>query len=828
MSARTYLASLIALTVGLFIGVGCVEAQSESEKTLEEYFQSAPVILPGDKISLKPLPLWHTNGQLSDALIDEFFEKGTQNGFGGYTFLPLGRTLPKYLSDEYFEYFGKVLKEAQKRGQKIVFYDDVDFPSGSAGGAMQAQFPDYCVKRLDMESWTQTGPADKVRFPFSRKLNQNWKDGYIQAAVAMNVKTWERIDLTQTPGAVVSDDAIVWTVPQGEWKVMVFYCLSDNRKVDNMDPEAMRKFLTLTYDRFYERFPEHFGTTIPICFFDDVTITQTQGGRNWTPGFNEKYRQIYGASPALDYPAAFMSIGPETAIARVRLWTVRNELFSDGYPKVVHEWCAEHGMMSSGHPQGPYVIQPCNMCGDEMLFHRSSDAPLFDSIHYYGHGRDGFKVPTSSACNFDKPLCLVEIYGNYRDHVRNGKPEFDDKMLYRSAMEIFCRGGNVLLPHGIWSYPKTMYIPPDISWRNPNLNGTLPQYGDWVSRISLIMRYSRHIADVGIVYPIDNLKAYFFFHDKFAPGEHPYGYYIPPETDYMEVGKILTSGIYRDYTYLHPDVMLSRCSIGKNDAGQTVYKLNNKQNFEQYRVLVLTGSEVISWKTLEQVYEFWKQGGSVISTTRLPNRAAEGSQFDAKVVQWIEEMFGVDPRVQGEVEAASCGQNDIVLPEHYREIRQLNKDAQFPMTYPGIEHKTLSEVHRPRAVFLPQPTPDALKKALDELIDVPDVKIVSHDGGALPENKINPRGSYDYDGMIQYIHKVKDGRDFYLVANSSNSDVVLDVTIRGSFKGLEIWNPLTGERTPIEESKLTRRGDCITINALALPAVTALFITQSN
>ena len=815
--------SIVALAMCLFVTSIAAQAQSQGEKTLEEYFQAAPMILPDSPIPLKPLPLWHTNGPLSEALINEFFEEGTKNGFGGFTFLPLGRTTPKYLSEEYFKYFGKVLDAADKRGEKIVFYDDVDFPSGSAGGKMQALFPDYRAKRLDMESWTQTGPTDNARFAFSRKLNQNWNDGYIQAAVAMNVKTWERIDLTSASNAIVSDDAIVWSVPDGEWKIMVFYCLCDNRKVDNMDPEAMKKFLTLTYDQFYKRFAKHFGTTIPVCFFDDVTITQTKGGRNWTPSFNDKYRQIYGSSPALDYPAAFMSIGPETSIARVRLWTVRNELFSDGYPKVVHEWCAEHGIMSSGHPQGPYVIQPCNMCGDEMLFHRSSDAPLFDSIHYYGHGRDGFKVPTSAGINFDKPLCLVEIYGNYRDGVRNGKPEFDDKMLYRSAMEIFCRGGNVLLPHGIWSNPKTMYIPPDISWRNPNLKGTLPQYGDWVSRISLITRYSRHVADVGIVYPIDNLKSYFFFHDKFVPGEHPYGYYIPPETDYMEVGKVLTSGIYRDYTYLHPEIMTSRCSIGKNDSGQAVYKLNNKNNFEQYRVLVLTGSEVISVKTLEQVYEFWKAGGSVVSTTRLPSRAAQGAEFDGKIVQWIKEMFGVDPRVQGVVEAASCGQNDIVLPEHYRELRELNQYGQFPITYSGIEKQALPEIHRPRAVFLPRPTPAALKKALDELIDVPDVKIASHDGGTLPENKINPRGSYDYDGMIQYIHKVKDGRDFYLVANSSNSAVELDVTIRGTFKTLELWNPLTGDRTPIEESNLTRTPTSVTIN-LPLPTISAMFI----
>lgn len=806
-------------------------------ETLEGQFLAAPTILPGTSIPLKGLPLWHTNGPLTDELIHEFFEKGTENGFGGFTFLPLGRndpTEPAYLSDGYFEYFGKVLNEAKARGQKIIFYDDVDFPSGTAGGKMKAQFPDDCTKRLDCEEWTVTGPKADSEFRFSRKLNADWTRGKLQAAVAMNLKTWERVDLTlANSGAEVTDEQICWNVPAGEWKVMIFYALTDGSKVDAMDPDAMRKFVSLTYETFFQHFPEHFGTTIPISFFDDVTMTQTKGGRNWTPGFNAKYEQLYGHSPALDYPAIFGSMGPETASARVRIWTTRNELFADGYPKVVHEWCAAHGMQSSGHPQGPYTIQPNNMCGDEMLTHRSSDAPLFDSIHYYGHGRDGFKVPTSAAINFDRPLCLVEIYGNYRDGERNGKPEFDDRMLYRSAMEIFCRGGNVLLPHGIWSNPEKMFIPPDISWRNPNLHGALPAYGDWVSRISLILRDSRHVADLGIVYPIDNLKAFFFFHENFPPGEHPYGLYVPSETDYLAVGSDLTSRIYRDFTFLHPSTMESKCQIVKRpesetdseiSVGQTVYRLANKQNWEEYEVLVLTGAEVISWKTLEQVYVFWKQGGKVLATTRLPSRAAEGSQFDAKVCERIQTIFGVDPRVQGTVEALKCGQEDIVLAEHFREFRETNAYGQFVMSWPGVSTQELSEIRRDRAIFLPKPEPKSLKSALDSLISVPDVRIESHDGRPLPTVEVAPRWSYDYDGMVQYVHKVKDGRDFYLLANSSDSLVQLDVTLRGRFRKLEFWDPASGKIESIPSEMIQREKNCVKISKVSLSAIQARFI----
>lgn len=804
-----------------------------SAETLDEQFRRAPLILPGADLPLRPLPLWHTNGPLTDDLIHEFFEKGTENGFGGFTFLPLGRqvpTEPRYLTDGYFEYFGKILSEAQKRGEKIIFYDDVDFPSGTAGGKMWERFPDLCVKRLDQESWDVQGPKADAEFKFSRKLNQNWKDGMIQAAVAMNLKTWERVDLSlESSGAALSDESIRWNVPEGDWKVMVFYALSDGSRVDTMSPEGMKTFISLTYEEFYKRFPQHFGTTLPFCFFDDVTITQTKGGRNWTPGFNQKYEELYGHSPALDYPAIFFAMGPETAAARVRIWTTRNELFADGYPKEVHDWCARHGMKSSGHPQGPYVIQPLNMCGDEMLTHRSSDAPLFDSIHYYGHGREGFKVPTSAACNFDKPLCLVEIYGNYRDGQRNGKPEFDDSMLYRSAMEIFCRGGNVLLPHGIWTDPAKMYIPPDISWRNPNLHGALPQYGDWVSRISLIMRYSRHVADVGIVYPIENLKAFFFFHTKFPPGEHPYGLYIPPETDYMAVGAALTTRVHRDYTYLHPTVMTERCGIAKNAAGQTVYQLRNQNNFEEYQVLVLTGSEVISVRTLEQVAEFYRAGGKVLATTRLPDRAAEGPEFDAKVCALVKEIFGVDPSTQGVVEAKDCGQNDIVLPEHYRDFRRENAYGQWNWDVDAnVPGKRLASFRTERAIFLEEPTEGTLREALDALIAVPDVKIESADGSKLPAFDGIPRWSYDFDGMVQYIHKVKDGKDFYLIANSSDTPVELNVTLRGTFRSLSLWDPMTGEMKEIPAEKIQPGDGFVTIQGFKLDKIQCHFIVGEN
>ena len=59
-------------------------------------------------------------------------------------------------------------------------------------------------------------------------------------------------------------------------------------------PSPVRKFVALTYDKYYEAFPEHFGKTIDSAFYDEPTFHWVQGGRAWTPAFNARFTEKYG------------------------------------------------------------------------------------------------------------------------------------------------------------------------------------------------------------------------------------------------------------------------------------------------------------------------------------------------------------------------------------------------------------------------------------------------------------------------------------------------------------------------------------------------------
>ncbi len=388
-------------------------------------------------LKYKTVPLWELNGKLTTKeIVSQLKASRDKSGFSGVAVLPVRHTEPEYLTEDYFARYGDILETSKKLGMSVVFYDDVDFPSGTAGGRMKAKFPADIASRLDKSESNVTGPkAWKKTLPA----------GIFMGAVAMNTQSLERRDISEH----VADGSLAWQVPAGQWKIMIFTCVRHGEHVDYLNPDSVDRFCTLTYDQYYKRFSSHFGSTITMNFFDDINIRELSY-RNWTPDFNKKFKAQKGFSAVEYYPALWYDIGPNTTAARVALHDFRAELMTEGFPRKVNEWCSKHGIGSTGHAMGQYHPQPSFLAGDHIKFYRHCDIPMIDSIHYYGHGRPGFKLVSSASNSYDRPITAVEIYGNYHP--------FDKTMLYRSGMELFARGGNFFLPCSMWYDPERVWF----------------------------------------------------------------------------------------------------------------------------------------------------------------------------------------------------------------------------------------------------------------------------------------------------------------------------------------------------------------------------------
>ena len=569
-----------------------------------------------------PRPLWFWNNTTVEkaAVREQMRLARDRSGYGGFGILPFGRQFsPAYLSDDYFAVYGAALDEAKSLGMTMSLYDEFGFPSGSAGSKNSSdtslfakRWPELTIKRLDKHEWEITGPG-----PFETKI----PDGQLAALVAMNTKTFERQELS----AQVKQGRIAWTAPEGPWKIMAFVCVIDGEAIcDYLDPDAADRFIELTHQAYYGRFPSHFGTTIESTFFDEPTLYRAKG-RTWTDKFNEKFQARHGFDPRPYYPALWHDIGPDTQAARNYLFGFRTELYATGFTKRIQDWCAAHGIAATGHQDQEEVVNPVSVSGDLMKCFQHLEIPGIDKIGGDRPAERFYKVVSSAAYNWDRALVMSETYGAM------GDLSWDE--IHAVAMEQYTKGINMLIPHAVWYDNSKVTFKPELSWRHPAYADGLPAFNSYLSRLNVMLQNNAaHVADIAVLYPIATLQG---SHYLDGPLGHYKGGVAVPEADYVEVGELLAVDIGRDYTFLHPEVLAGRCKVDEN---QLV--LPNKIHPGRFSVMILPGHETIHWSALKQIQNFFDQGGSVIATGKLPSKSAEFGK-DREVAEAIGTMFGI-------------------------------------------------------------------------------------------------------------------------------------------------------------------------------------------
>ena len=583
---------------------------------MKDFFANPPLVF-------KPRPLWFwNNSTITSAGITDQMQKYKDNsGYGGFGILPFGGNLmPKYLSDNYFTLYSVAVQKANELGLKLCIYNEYGFPSGSVGAMngdgiprLMNKYPDATIKRLDKIEATVIGPR-----AYSRILPA----GTLMSIVAMNTVTKERIDLTST----AANGTINWNVPEGSWKFMIFVCVKDgDPNVDYLDPDAVDKFIEMAQQPYYDHFKEYFGTTIKGVFYDEPTMYRASG-RMWTPAYNEKFMAKYGFSPTAYYPALWYDIGPETAAARNYLFGFHAELYSSGFMKRIQDWCDTHGgITATGHQDNEDRSNPVCISGDIMKCYKYQNIPGIDKIGG-GEMRPAekyYKIISSVAYNWDKPLVMSETYGDM------GNISWNE--IYSIAMDQYAKGINQLIPHAVWYNPGDVTFLPELSYRNPIYAAGLPQFTAFLGRLNVMMQNDgRHVSDIGVLYPISTLQG---SHYMDGPLGAMAGGVSIPESDYANVGEMLTTEVCRDYTWIHPEVLDERCTVEGN-----TLKLNNTRNYETFKVFILPAHKTISWSNLKKIKQFYDNGGKVIAIGTLPSQSAEFGH-DSDVVATIGQMF---------------------------------------------------------------------------------------------------------------------------------------------------------------------------------------------
>ncbi len=572
-------------------------------------------------ITYWPRPLWFWNNTEVnvEVLLEQMQKSKNLSKYGGFGILPFGKSFaPEYLGERYFTVYGAVLAKAREIGMTMSLYDEYGFPSGPAGAPnssdislFASKFPELTIKRLDKHEETVTGPA---------QYRKNLPQGKIMSIVAMNTTTKELVELKKK----TSERRLRWSVPAGTWKIMVFLCVKDGYpSCDYLDPLAVEKFVEITHQAYFDKFREHFGTTIDSTFHDEPTLYRADG-RTWTHKFNEKFEARYGFDPGPYYPALWYDIGPRTAAARNYLFGFRSELYALGFPKVIQDWCDKHEIKATGHQDQEEVINPVSVSGDLMKCFKHQDIPGVDKIGGTCPAERIYKIISSSAYNWDKKLVMSETYG--------AMGNLSWEAMYAVVIEQYTKGINMFIPHAVWYDDKHVVFKPELSYRNPIYAQRLPEFNTYVARLNVMLQNDgRHISDIAVLYPIATLQGSHYL-------DGPHGFYKGgveiPEADYLDVGELLIAEAGRDYTFMHPEVLDDNCTVDDNEL-----VLQNKIQLGRFKIFVLPGQKTILWSNLKKIKKFYDGGGKVIATGTLPFKSAEFGH-DQDVVRTIEAMFG--------------------------------------------------------------------------------------------------------------------------------------------------------------------------------------------
>ena len=737
----------------------------------------------------RPIPFVRLDGDFSNGsqLIDILFDL-KRAGYGGIAPVPVSNprktatpTTPALGTDEYWTAYESLLEKAKNLDMQVIYYDDIDNPSGSYGGQVLEKYPDACSYILTMREYECT-EGEVTR----RTLDTS---GVTMSLVAYELDTGEIIDLRDE----VMGDTLVWDTPDGNWNILQFICRenTESRFVNFLSYKASMRFVETSYKAFTDRFASYIGSVVNMTVYDDLQYL-AQNRRMWTPDFNEFFEREYGFDPALLYPALYYDVGPKTEYYTACLMRCRAKMFSEGFFRAVSDFTSKFGLLCTGSISESKTAACSNLTGDAMENHKYAGAPGTDMHHAYMYGFNGLKLTASAAYNYEKEYVACEMYNRYA--------ELNPTILYKEAMNCFVRGANVLMP-SVMQWSGDTSLNHDISLRNPEMRDIYPKYTDFIARCQAMLQGGSHVCDIAMLYPIESLHSKVFFYEQkerrfeFAP--------VLQFADYISNINTVLNYCGRDVTVVHPNVLAEkgRCEDG-------ILYIDNALNPEKFRILIMPAMTMTSITTLRTVRDFFECGGKILATSAVPFKIIEDDpELQREAADIIAYLFDVRDNVLDYGSDYRIKTNDNGGMAVFLRSSMTDLD--------GTEYV---EAHRINQTLWKFDTPVDI--VFEHLPRIPNSGILALN--LIAFENYGATAGITSGGVFNYIHKRHEDCDVYYVSNTTVKDYVGHIVIKGSHE-VEEWNPHTGKIRQFNERFGYVGGNVYTSIEASIPHDTSVF-----
>lgn len=456
---------------------------------------------PGE---FSPVPFWFFNDEPDEARIRLQLEDFVAKGIHAFVLHPrigIPEHIP-YLSSEYFDAIRFIVKTASELDMKVVLYDEGMYPSGSAHGMVVRENPEFASKGITVvkaageltEAGIQTDNRESL-CGWTLAGNGEAMNGQTLAGnreIVARLKDGSLLVYGFTGGTI---RGIHFGEDDGEDRAP--------KSADILNPEAVRAFIRLTHERYYEELKEYFGTTVCGFFTDEPCALGRNASdyREWVPGLEVEIREA-GGDPA-ELAALFEN--QENPTTRIYHRLIKRHLRETFY-RPLSDWCEVHGIALMGHPAESDDIE------EELYFHVPGQDLILRRVEPMTGGLSGKdSVQGKLTADIARLLgCRKNMNECFGVCSRDGIPWYftgGDMKWYIDWLGI--RGVNLFVPHAFYysiAGKRKEERPPDVG----PMNIWWPHYryfSDYMKRISWLMTDSKDYASVAVLCDNNNVPA---------------------------------------------------------------------------------------------------------------------------------------------------------------------------------------------------------------------------------------------------------------------------------------------------------------------------------
>ncbi len=508
-----------------------------------------------------------------------------------------------------WEQTAQAFRAFTSRGLHAWIYDEKGYPSGTAGGAVVDENPDFVAEGLYCyEYWkTLSGPC---------LYRADVPGDHLVAALLLPLDGEDPIDVTHTQDA---RGTLRIPVPEGAYHL---FMMSRRRLFDGThaaesyseprnyiclsDKAATEAFLRITYEGYARLLQEEFGKGILAFFTDEPSLISWNIRQAvypivpWHHTFPDLFQRRYGYSIALAVAAVVTRRGREVIRRRCDFWDFVADTVADGYFGTIQDWCHAHNIKFSGHfleeeRLSAHVIN----YGSFYRSMRRMDWPGIDQLDSEPQrlmARD--KLPIARlAASFADISGEKESFTEFSDH----SSRMENKQI---GLDWIFASVNWHLAMGVNNF--TSYY--DFSAFSPE---QIRQLNDYTARLGYLLRQGKRSSQVAVLYPEATIWA------AYTPSVVERARDFSPET--LRVENALRDVSWQllerqiDFDYIDEKLLQS----GKIKQGQLRYR------DREYRAIVFPAVTVLERETMRRLEELAQNGVSLIFLGGIPDVARE-------------------------------------------------------------------------------------------------------------------------------------------------------------------------------------------------------------